>query len=582
MNMAQNRVSIVITLLSLSALPVFGMTMDGGVEAVIEAQEEQSELSAQDLDVSTPLTDWIRSKGWAPGWNKDKKRLIVSTFTGGRIRPTDPDFLSKRTALYQELELRLKASIIQAISLQVDASTYLDIPGNPIKAQLEALEEKAKDQMQAAEDAVFYAKRDYAEILSASEIAKLDELEGVTNADRYSSILDGIAKRLNEAYDPQQIAADKRARVEELKNELAEASEAVKRAEALREEVASRGAEKLAALRNGNVEQTIGSGAEVLSQMPLMGAVVLKTIESYDGRRDYQIGGVMAWSPQLETEASDVLLGRGKGKPKPGKKSFDEWIQSKNFSNMIGTRRYIEPDGTINFVGFSAVEYDPDNIRRHARLMSQAQTRARAMAALSMRADVSYRSSDETQSMDVSTSAGVETISFDDFAETIMQSTNGPIKIDGLVSPSPIRTVHEPSGKPIFVAYAHINSDLASQSPEFKRRANELAILINRDQAERRGRDDGMRAAVEASKNDPESYQAGYAEGVQSLEVDNNGAEMTTAGIKTAVVVGPQELCKPGSVPNKPSRSDEKGKKPLGCAKAGIFSDDSDDADDDF
>lgn len=556
--------------------------IDGGVEAVVDAQEDTRELSAEDLNVSGPLKDWIRAKGWTEGWDKRKKRLIFAQEVGGRIRPTEPDFMEKRTALYQELELRLKAAIIQAISLQVDASVYLDIPGNPIKRQLEALEAKAKDQQQAAEDAVYYAKQDYAEILSASEIAKLDELEGVTNADRYSSILDGIAKRLDDTYDPEQITEGKRVRVEELKSELAVAAEGVKRAEALRDEVASQGAEKLAALRNGNVEQTLTSNAEILSEMPLMGAVVLKTMESYDGRRDYRIGGVMAWSPQLESEASELLLGRGKGKPRPGKKSFDEWIQSKNLSNMIGTRRYLEADGTINFVGFSAVEYDPDNIRRHARQMSKAQTRARAMAALSMRADTSYRSVEQTQTKDVSTSEGTETITFEDFAESIMQSTNGPLQIDGLISPSPVQTVHEPSGKPIFVAYAHINSDLASNSSEFKRRANQLAILINRDQAERRGRDEGMRAAVEASKDDKRAYQAGYDEGKESVLADNKGEGNTTGSGRPALAGDLQKACIPGAVTTKPVRPSEKGKVQQGCAKAGLFDDDSDDADDDF
>jgi hypothetical protein len=370
--------------------------------------------------------------------------------------------------------------------------------------------------------------------------------------------------------------------VEELKSELAAAAEGVKRAEALRDEVASQGAEKLAALRNGNVEQTLTSNAEILSEMPLMGAVVLKTMESYDGRRDYRIGGVMAWSPQLESEASELLLGRGKGKPRPGKKSFDEWIQSKNLSNMIGTRRYLEADGTINFVGFSAVEYDPDNIRRHARQMSKAQTRARAMAALSMRADTSYRSVEQTQTKDVSTSAGTETITFEDFAESIMQSTNGPLQIEGLISPSPVQTVHEPSGKPIFVAYAHINSDLASNSSEFKRRANQLAILINRDQAERRGRDEGMRAAVEASKDDAGAYRAGYDEGQQSVLSDNKGVVSTTGSDRPALASDLQKACISGAGKNKPVRSTEKGKVQQGCSKAGLFDDDSDDADDDF
>ena len=51
--------------------------------------------------------------------------------------------------------------------------------------------------------------------------------------------------------------------------------------------------------------------------------------------------------------------------------------------------------------------------------------------------------------------------------------------ISGLISPSPKRTVHKPSGKAIFVAYAYVNSDVAAKSQAFREETYALKRWIN-------------------------------------------------------------------------------------------------------
>ena len=52
-------------------------------------------------------------------------------------------------------------------------------------------------------------------------------------------------------------------------------------------------------------------------------------------------------------------------------------------------------------------------------------------------------------------------------SENMMQSTDGAVSISGLISPSPKRTVHKPSGK-AFLLLTLRNSDIAAKSQAFR------------------------------------------------------------------------------------------------------------------
>ena len=81
-------------------------------------------------------------------------------------------------------------------------------------------------------------------------------------------------------------------------------------AQSLEAEIQKRASEELKAVR-GEYAKSQETSVKTFSQMPLLGAVVLKSAEAYDGRRDYRIAAVMAWSPKLQKEAAEILLGTG-------------------------------------------------------------------------------------------------------------------------------------------------------------------------------------------------------------------------------------------------------------------------------
>jgi len=69
----------------------------------------------------------------------------------------------------------------------------------------------------------------------------------------------------------------------------------------------------------------------------------------------------------------------------------------------------------------------------------------------------------------------------------------------------------------MFVAQAHINSDLASKSKALREETSALVRLINRDQAEQAGFAAGIRAAADETKNDAGAYQDGYDTGMAGV-----------------------------------------------------------------
>ena len=507
---------------------------DGGQDVVITAQEDAAPVA---IEPAAPypeevLTDWVRGKGWNLGWDSEKNRFIYVEVVEGRIRPNQRSFLDKRAALYTELELRLKAKIIESLFTEVDASVVLDVPGNPIAAQLEALKGEYDDALAQADEAIYDAYDDFQDVLQAEEKAAIDALEGVTFLDRANAILDGIAKRIDETYNADTIDQAKKNRAAELKIQLNMAAEKVVRAMNLKKELEKQADAQIKAI-SGDYAASQETSVKSFSKMPLLGAVMLKTAETYDGKRDYKIAGVMAWSPTLQKDASDLLLGTAELKPRPSKKSMDEWISSLDLSSMIGTRRYLAADGSVNFVGFAAAEYDPEDSRKNATIRAFADQQAKGLAVLSMKADVEVTRLAETKTFDVDTDGGRETFTFANMSEELMQSTNGAVAVQGLVSPGAQRLIHKPSGKHIFVSYAYINSDIAAKSEAFREETSALERWINEDQSARRGREAGRRAAAKATKNDAAAYGDGYQEG-------KAGVEATDAANRAAAAPEPE------------------------------------------
>jgi len=505
---------------------------DGGNAAVTEFQDGKVEAPrglSSSQKAGNVLRKLARDKGFkVGGWDDKKNRIMVIKQTGEAIDAYDPDFLQKREALAIEASLLAKATIIESFTTTASAENILSVPGNPIAKQLEAEQKQIKAMEAQAQKFYMQAQRETSVLLSAYDQAQADELRGVTFGDRLNSLLEATIKKLDETFDSQQITEDKKQRLSDVKMRLDKARKIEDEKQKLLEEVQN----KIAELQ-GQVKKETRSAIETTSSMPLFGATTLMQVESYDDLRgQYNIASLVVWSPKLELEARGMLLGAGKGKPRKNKISIDEWLDKQNLSSMVGARRYLDSDGSTNFMGISAVEYDPDDSGSYSMLEEEAILWAKQAAILSLKASVESVKSAERLKRDIRGADGkVESKILKDFSANIQESVKN-LTIRGLETLRIEETVHEPTGKNIIVAVANVNSALAVKASDIMKDMYATLKEVNADQSFIQGEEAGMKAEADKTLNNKAIFDAGVASGSNQVatEYDNRADDRASIG----------------------------------------------------
>jgi hypothetical protein len=529
-NFGQLSLRLVLTMAFVIASNAF--SDDGGNAAVTEFQDGKVEAPrglSSSQKAGNVLRKLARDKGFkVGGWDDKKNRIMVIKQTGEAIDAYDPDFLQKREALAIEASLLAKATIIESFTTTASAENILSVPGNPIAKQLEAEQKQIKAMEAQAQKFYMQAQRETSVLLSAYDQAQADELRGVTFGDRLNSLLEATIKKLDETFDSQQITEDKKQRLSDVKMRLDKARKIEDEKQKLLEEVQN----KIAELQ-GQVKKETRSAIETTSSMPLFGATTLMQVESYDDLRgQYNIASLVVWSPKLELEARGMLLGAGKGKPRKNKISIDEWLDKQNLSSMVGARRYLASDGSTNFMGISAVEYDPDDSGSYSMLEEEAILWAKQAAILSLKASVESVKSAERLKRDIRGADGkVESKILKDFSANIQESVKN-LTIRGLETLRIEETVHEPTGKNIIVAVANVNSALVVKASDIMKDMYATLKEVNADQSFIQGEEAGMKAEADKTLNNKAIFDAGVASGSNQVatEYDNRADDRASIG----------------------------------------------------
>jgi hypothetical protein len=395
------------------------------------------------------------------------------------------------------------------------------VPGNPIANQLKAEQKQLKDMEKRAQQQYMEAQKETSVLMEAYDQARADELRGVTFGDRLNALLEASIRRLDETFDSQQIADDKKQRLDRIKKRLERASDIDEQRQTLLESVQ----EKIAALQ-GEVKKETKSSIETVSSMPLFGATTLMQVESYDDvDGQYDIASLVVWSPKLELEARGILIGEGKGTPRKNKISIDEWLDKQNLASMVGARRYLASDGSTNFMGISAVEYDPDDAGAYSMLEEQAILWAKQAAILSLTASVESVKSAERLKRDVIGADGKTESKINKSFSADIQESVKDVTIRGLETLRIEETIHEPTGKNVIVAVANVNSALAVKASSLM--ADTYATLkeVNADQSFIKGEEAGMRAEAAKTANNQEIFNAGAAAGANQVAAEYDSRE---------------------------------------------------------
>jgi hypothetical protein len=488
------------------------------------------------------LRKLARDKGYVLGWDDKKDRIMYIQQVGDTIAPYDQNFLEKRETLSIEASFLAKASIIESFLTTASAENLLKVPGNPIAKQLEQ-EQKQLKQMQARAQK-FYdeAQRETSVLVPAYQQAQADDLQGVTYGDRVNSLLEGVIKKLDKEWSSQQITDEKKQRLENIKLRLSKAQEIEEKQRDLLEKIKNK-TEQL----QGAIKKEVRSKIETNSSMPLFGAITLMQIESYDELREtFELASLVAWSPKLEKQARDILLGSGKGKPRKNKISRDAWLDKQNLASMSGARRYLESDGSINYMGVSAVSYDPDDPGSYSMLQVEAELWAKQAAILSLKAAVESQKSAERLTRTIQVDGKTETEVLKDMSVEISESVKG-LNISGLQILRVEETVYPPTGQTIIVAVAGVNSALAVKARGIM--ADTYATLkeVNADQSFVKGEVAGMKAEAAKTENNAEIYNDGVVSGSQSVDQEYDKRESDRAAIRQAKSGNDQEPAVGGS-----------------------------------
>lgn len=490
---------------------------DDTVQFVAEQQRQSAAPIpiAQGQSAEKALREFMRQKNWRENWDNKNNRTMVIATASEKISATDPDFMEKREFLAIEALLMGKAKIIESFLTTASASNILTVPGNPIAKQVEKEQKQIRAELAAAARNLELAKKEAALLAEAVDQQTADELAGVTEGDRKGRLFDAIIRKIDASYQQGEIAAEKKERLDALKKRLELARNAEAKATELEAEIQSR-IEEI----QGSKKKEIKSSIETMSDMPIFGATVIQQIESYDDLNErFEMSLLVVWSPKLEAEARSILLNEQSATAKDSDSSeeFSNWINSKDLSHMVGPRRFKASDGTIFFMGISAMSYDPDYDDR-ADVATEVEAWAKQQAILSVTGDMKSYKKFEKMKQEVRNAAGGTDTKFYKDASRELSNEVKDVQMRGLEVLAPLELTHPASGRNILVTVGYINSALSAQASDLL--ADTFATLreFNAEQSIMKGEVQGMRDKAAETKDNQALYQQGYQQGGQAVQ----------------------------------------------------------------
>ena len=485
---------------------------DAGVVAVEKANASParaSTLSSVNVSALQSIKNALKGIGLELGSKKTAAGIrIISTQAGfASVEAYDPDFLQIRESLAVEAMLAAKRSIIESISSDVDALQSVVKFDNPVMKQLQEKQNLYQKAIEQRNRQAELAKAETTELLRGVDDAQAEVIAGATVGDRFMELLEAGIKKLDSSYDPSQVDEKKKKRLEDLKARYARAQKAEETALAAKAEVEAKQAELV-----DSVKKQVTSNVAISAEMPLFGATVIQSADRYDDLKgELEVAVALVWSQKLEEEARRVYTKGGNGDPRPGKPSLSQWIEQQDLEVMVGPRRYIADDGSINFLGFSAVEV-PSDPGMKADAISEAEMYAKQASILSLMSEVSSTRAAERMRTDSLVDGKVVPETYKAMVANMRAEFKAP-NFGGLETITTEEVTHPATGKAIYVSVANINSELAKASDELMASSYALLKEVNAINSVREGQKEGMIQAAEETRNNQALIQQGRSEG---------------------------------------------------------------------
>lgn len=473
---------------------------DQGAEVAAQADAQASQLAAEAPAEEFVSAEEVVRKNLSKmklfrGYDRKRKAIIaIGTIDVKVSDPANDDsFMSLRAAKANEAYLNAKAEVIRSINTDFSAMD-----------RALTLAEYGEDDVQKAfaeNRAKLEAKRE----ALAKKLGQLDEAEaaafrGITMTDRFGAILEGIAKKLDENFNAEEIVEQKKAVRDQLKVECDEMLADYKALEDMAKKIPS-------------VPSTeISSSVRMLSKMPLLGSSVLTQAESWDKtEKMYSISLALVWSPKLQENAVALVTGEAVPSSKKGQFTPQEWVAEQNLTTMIGPRRFTDNEGNSIFVGIAAADLTGKIKDRKAKKML-ADTRAMKAVAFSLAGDIeAYREASSNYKEyddDLRTSC-------DKLYNAVSQKCD--INLQGCLPLDSREVTHPITGRKTYVTAYYIEPALAKDATELLKKAYAGAVRQTKATQYRRGQHAGMARTLDHQRKSTVEFNKGAVDGAQGV-----------------------------------------------------------------
>jgi hypothetical protein len=401
------------------------------------------------------------------------------------------DLAGMRDSLAQRAWLEAQSQLIVSIYSTFEASAVFDMPGNPLnnkfKDQRSALEGQINDIQKKLKDAAFDV--DQADGLQVEN--EIDAADEIKLTDRANALIDGVIKKLDAEFSVQKLSQLKEDAMQKKAQALQQVSQESKsRLTNLQKQLDSLNENLKEEMSRINTSLT--SSAERIASMPLLGATVVDSAESYiDGT--YQVALVMKWSKKNEKFAQAILRGEAlKDEPRPGH-SLTDWLSKIDKGTMLGSRVFTDENGDRWYIGVgsSPIQGGGDMLTVAQSLASLSADRSLMFSLLANAA--SYESAKSVLATSTSASAhdGTNTVS-------LTRSLSAKIEKTAVANKKVLlsrKALNEVTGQEVWVDVIAVNATSSQRALDDLKRSFATAIDISRYQGSLQGNVQGMRDA---------------------------------------------------------------------------------------
>ena len=162
---------------------------DGGIETIHQAEATPGPQFVANVTAEDQLKNYMKTKGWVEGWDKEKKRyLVVQAASFNTEDPSyDRDFFDKRESFSLAATLMAKSDILRFINETMTAVDQMQCPGTDVYKTLNREYEEAQAKLNKQKEHVAQLLKDYDQTQS-------EALSGATTPDRINALMDAAIR----------------------------------------------------------------------------------------------------------------------------------------------------------------------------------------------------------------------------------------------------------------------------------------------------------------------------------------------------------------------------------------------------